>query len=270
MSIIKGDLHFHSTHSACKMGHQTGQLIDYHKGCGIGAVKEMIKVGNIAYKLGYQYIAITNHTQFPTATKPASFEDAHKLLEHHFQISKLNRKHNPKGIKLMSGVETNIINATGQVGLSDDVLKQLDVVIASNHRPTRRLSKNNIKNGFLGVVKNKHVDIIGHLTRFITKLSDSDWQDIINACEQYNKIIEYNINYPLYQSVLKMVARSRLLIAFGTDTHPEMIDRPIRQHITNDIKHAEIAIKYLEGFGINKNRIINTYSWPRVKKILVN
>ncbi|MFH0952450.1 MAG: hypothetical protein V1838_04685 [Patescibacteria group bacterium] len=268
MPLIKGDLHFHSHHSACNRRHQAGQLVDYHADCGREAIKEVIAVSKIAYQLGYQYLAITNHAQFPTATLTASAADKHKLIDHNKEIKKIDTKQSPRGIHLLAGVETNIINNRGQVGLDNKILKKLDIVIAANHRPTKMLTRREIMDSFIGAANNPYVHIIGHLTRFIIKLKLEDWAEILDVCEKKGKIIEYNLNAPLYRAVIKQVAQRNLLVSFGTDTHPEMIIKPLHDHIKGDIIKATRAVKFLNQYGISTSRIINTYSWPRLKKLL--
>jgi len=269
MTNIKGDFHFHSLHSACQIKHQIGSAIDYSNTCGTCAVTEMIEVAKINKEQGYQYITIANHANNPAQAKPATKKETVMLLDHIRQITELNQKQK-NTIHIFAGVEVDILNQKGQLSVPDSILKQLDIVIASNHRPTKSLNKNNIKEGFIKAIKNKNVDIIGHLTRFISNLDTKDWQDIINLAKQHQKIIEFNINAPLSENVLKLVAKSKAIVSIGSDTHLETFDKnidSIENYVKSNIKKATAAIKHLQENGISKRRIINTFELDKIKQL---
>jgi putative hydrolase len=68
------------------------------------------------------------------------------------------------GIELLLGTELNIMNAEGKVDLSEDVLKTLDIAIASIHIPCFRDERTveNVTAAYENVMENPYVDIIGH------------------------------------------------------------------------------------------------------------
>ena len=68
------------------------------------------------------------------------------------------------GVELFLGTELNIMNEQGEVDLSKDVLKQLDIAIASMHIPCFQSERTveNITKAYLRVMENEYVDIIGH------------------------------------------------------------------------------------------------------------
>lgn len=140
---IKGDFHFHSLHSGCQGEHGIGKLINYKKTCGVASIQEIIKISKLFKNLGYDFLAITNHSSNPVSVKPASDYEMNLMFDHIREIKKLN-KSEKCAVKVLAGVEVNIINSRGGLSMPDDVLKKLDIVIASNHRPTEKLSKNNI------------------------------------------------------------------------------------------------------------------------------
>ncbi|MBM4444535.1 MAG: DNA polymerase/3'-5' exonuclease PolX [Chloroflexi bacterium] len=134
---VKGDLHLHS---------------DWSDG------RDSIEAMAVAARgLGYEYIAVTDHSR--------GLGIAHGLNEERLraqtsEIRKLNE--NLHGIRVLSGTEVDI-RADGSLDLPDEILANLDVVIAAVHsalsqdedRMTRRL---------LGAMENPHVDIIAHPT----------------------------------------------------------------------------------------------------------
>lgn len=264
---IKGDFHFHSLHSGCQGSHVEGVVVDYNTACGAGAVSEMEKIGKLFEKAGYEYLAITNHASNPISTKPTGKEEADFFLEHIKQVKKFN---NCKkcSLKFLAGAEVNIINQQGELSLPNKLLKELDVVVVSSHRDTKKLSRKDIRESFLNAIKNKHIDIVGHPTRHISKLKIEDWEEIICGMEKYNKVIEFNLRAPLGKTVLKFIAEKNLFISLGSDTHPEVITEEhfnARDYVKAYYKEAQETVKYLESFGIEPDRIINTFSLRKVR-----
>ncbi len=268
---IKGDFHFHSLHSGCQGKHKVEELIDYKKACGVNSIQEMVKISRLFKKLGYDYLAITNHSSDPVGAKPANAREIKLLLDHIKEVKKLN-KGGKCAVEILSGAEVNILNQEGRLSVSDGVLKKLDAVIASNHRLTDKLSAENIKGGFMGAIKNKEVDIIGHVNRFIKKLKLSDWEEIILAAKKHNKIMEFNLRAPFSKDILKLVADNGLLVSIGSDTHPEVIieehQSSAEDYVEAYYKKSQQAVEKLIKGGVKPDKIINTYSSRKIKKFI--
>lgn len=137
LADIKGDFHAHSKWSD---GHQS--------------IEEMAKA---AKSLGYEYIAITDHSRGLGIAK--GLEPA-RLLQQVEEISALNRE--MKSFRVLSGVEVDI-RSDGRLDLSDETLEKVDVVIAAVHsamnQPAERMTARVIK-----AMENPNVDIIAHPT----------------------------------------------------------------------------------------------------------
>lgn len=77
-----------------------------------------------------------------------------------------NLKYAPRerlGIRMLYGAETNIINMKGNLDLNDDILKNLDYVIASMHRPVLKPGSQEENTGaYIKAMKNPYVSVIGH------------------------------------------------------------------------------------------------------------
>src|SRR3989344_9185303 len=134
---IKGDLQMHTRWSD-----------------GSNTVEEMALA---ARNLGYQYIAITDHAGHLGIAKAL---DKKRILEQRKEIDKANKK--VKGIAILQGTEVDI-SSDGSLEMEDNVLKQLDVVVASVHSgfktPKDKMTKRVMK-----AMENEHVDIIAHPT----------------------------------------------------------------------------------------------------------
>ena len=137
LSDIKGDLHDHTIWSD---GHNT--------------TEEMVEA---ARARGYQYIAITDHSAGRGIANGLSVE---RLREHIKEIRALNERYGD--IRIFTGSEVDI-RADGSLDYPDEVLAELDVVVASVHsamgQEAARMTERIIK-----AMHNPHVDIIGHLT----------------------------------------------------------------------------------------------------------
>lgn len=169
---IKGDLHCHSEAS----GDATGSL-------------ENLAVA--AQKLGYEYLAITEHT---SSLGIAQGLTGAQLLKHQKKISAVNRK--IKGIKLLAGVEAEI-KADGSIDIPNEVLKQLDIVVASVHSAFHQ-SEAVMTSRLLRAIANPAVDIIGHPSgRLLLKRDpyDVEWSEVFKAASRRGVALEINA-YP--------------------------------------------------------------------------
>jgi DNA polymerase (family 10) len=104
---IRGDLHLHTTESD-----------------GTASIEEMALA---AKALGYEFLAITDHSKALGMTNGLSEE---RLLKHIENVHRISDK--LKGITLLAGSEVDIL-VDGQMDYADDILKELDIVIASPH-----------------------------------------------------------------------------------------------------------------------------------------
>lgn len=259
---IKGDFHFHSLHSECNGMHEIGDALDYEAACGDKSLDELVKLGNYFSKLGFKYIAITNHPSTSLSAKVASEDEIISFNEHVRRIELLNESKKSK-INFLTGAEVNILNQDGELNLPNEVLKRLDVVVASNHRSTTSLKSLNILNGFLNAALNPHVTIIGHLTRFIKNLSLHDWKIITKAFGNSGKIVEFNLRAPFGDEILKMIIANNLLISIGSDTHPEIAEEAstLESYALTYYKKSQNAVDYLIRSGVKRDRIINLKSF---------
>jgi DNA polymerase (family 10) len=88
-----------------------------------------------AKALGYEYLAITDHSKALAMTNGLSVE---RLIKHIENVHRISGK--LKGITLLAGSEVDIL-ADGRLDYEDDVLKQLDIVVASPHMSLKQDAK---------------------------------------------------------------------------------------------------------------------------------
>ena len=135
---IRGDVHMHT-----------------HATDGRNSIREM---ADAAIACGYQYIAITDHSKSLAMTNGL---DETRALEHIARIREAERELEGR-IRIFTGIEVDIL-ADGQLDLDDEVLSQMDVVIASIHSRFDQ-SREETTERILRALENPCVRILGHPT----------------------------------------------------------------------------------------------------------
>ena len=135
---IRGDVHMHTTASD-----------------GHNSIREM---ADAALACGYQYIAITDHSKNLAMTNGL---DEKRALEQIKKVHAVDRAMEGR-IRVFTGIEADIL-ADGAIDLDDEVLAQLDVVIASVHTRFEQ-SREEMTARVIRAIENPYVRILGHPT----------------------------------------------------------------------------------------------------------
>jgi DNA polymerase (family 10) len=137
-SDVRGDLHMHTNATD---GHNT--------------IREMAEA---ALAVGYSYIAITDHSKNLAMTNGL---DEKRAIEHIARIRAVDREMEGR-IRVFTGIEVDIL-ADGALDLDDEVLAQMEIVIASIHtrfdQPREEMTAR-----VLRAIENPYVRILGHPT----------------------------------------------------------------------------------------------------------
>ncbi len=167
-SDIKGDLHIHTDWSD---GHDS--------------IESFVRA---AKALGYQYIAITDHSG---GRGIAHGLDGERLRSQISEIRRLNDSLD--GFYIFAGIEVDI-RADGTLDLSDELLSELDIVIAAVHsamgQDEARMTQRVIR-----AIKNPHVDILAHPTcRLLGEREPVtiDLEAVFRAAVETNTALEIN------------------------------------------------------------------------------
>ncbi len=173
-SDLLGELHGHTTWSDGRAG-----------------VAEM---ADAARRRGYRYWSVSDHS---IGLGIVQGVDADKLARQRTEIDAYNARCAEQGIdfRLLQGSEVEIL-ADGELGLTDDVLATLDVVVASIHSAQRQ-DRETITARCLKAVYNPHVDILGHPTgRLIGSRppTELDVERVLHACLETGTVVEINAN----------------------------------------------------------------------------
>ena len=199
---LKGDLHVHS------------EWTDGHS-----SIEEMAVA---AQKLGYEYVAICDHSPTIGVTNGLTPERLKKQMQ---EIDKLNKKmgRGKKPFRILKGIEVDI-RSTGKLDLEDDVLKQLDIVVAAVHTKFGQ-SEDEMTGRIIKAIENPHVDVIAHPTgRLIGRREpyQVDMDKLMDACKANGKALELN-SYPERLDLSDLNCRKAkekgVKIAISTDAH---------------------------------------------------
>ena len=167
---------------------------------------------------GYKYMAITDQSKNLAF---ANGLDDKRAVEHIQRIHAANEK--IAGIKIFAGVEVDIL-ADGTLDLSDSVLEQMDVVIASVHSHFNQSSAE-MTERLLKAVENPNTSLIGHPTGRLLLRRDAyqfDLDAVLKAAAKHKVAMELNA-YPdrldLCDRHLRLAKQHGVKIVINTDSH---------------------------------------------------
>ncbi len=167
-----------------------------------------------AKEAGLKYLAVTDHA-------PAMSDAPARV---HF----VNLRVLPKelaGIRLLKGVELNILDGEGNVDLKPDLLSKLDWVIASCHADV--LHPNDVLDqtqAYLAIAKNPFVDMIGHSGN---RRFPYDYERVIPEFARYGKVVEVNESSSVSrpgseencEQIIRLCKQHRVFICVNSDAH---------------------------------------------------
>lgn len=228
---IKGDLHCHSDWDG-----------------GENSIGEMAEE---ARRIGYQYIGISDHTKF---LRIENGLDERKLLAQRKYIQKLNRK--LKGFTILQGCEANIL-ASGEIDIKNEVLAQLDYVIAGVHS-NMKLPKEKMTERIIKAMENPNVDIISHPTGRLLKRRDEyqiDFDRILETARKTGTILEIDSEpnrLDLNDQNIRKAIKIGVKLVINTDAHDK-----------SQMKYMELGIAQARRGWAEKEDIVNY--WPLEK-----
>ena len=198
-SDIKGDVHMHTTETD-----------------GRNSIHEMAEAG---IARGLQYIAITEHTKNLAMTNGV---DEKRALEHMQRIREADKQMEGR-IRIFTGIEVDIL-ADGSLDMDDEVLAQMDVVIASVHSRFEQ-PREEMTARLLRAVENSNVRILGHPTgRQILRREPyaMDTGAVIRRCAEVGVAVEHNAapeRLDLSDKDLRLAKECGCKIVINTDAH---------------------------------------------------
>jgi len=230
---IHGDLHVHSQHSD-----------------GTATIEQ---IALKAKELGYEYIAICDHSQSARYAGGLSEEE---LLGEIEEIDQLNQKLH--GIRILAGTEVDI-NADGSLDYPDELLTKLDIVVAAVHSGFKK----NVTERMISAMENPHVDVIAHPTgRLISSREgyEVDVDQIMAKAAETHTALEINSYYDrLDLSDINCMKAKQMgvKLSIGTDAH----------HI-DQLWAIRLGVAVARRAWLGGNDLLNTLSLPRLLEFL--
>ncbi|HWQ04310.1 MAG TPA: DNA polymerase/3'-5' exonuclease PolX [Longilinea sp.] len=228
-SDLIADLHVHSTWSD-----------------GAATIAEMAAA---ARDRGLIVLAISDHSGGLGVAGGMSVE---KLHDRRAEILGVQQKFGDS-LRLLQGAEVEI-HADGSLDYSDDVLAELDVVVASLHSSLRQ-PREQITERLLRAMRNPQVDIIGHPSgRLLPNRegADLDWEQVLNTALETGVALEINAHpsrLDLDEVYSRRAAEMGIPLSLNTDAHaPDQLDL------------IEYGISATRRAWLEPDQIINT--WP--------
>ena len=215
-----------------------------------------------AKKRGYKYIAITDHSKNLAF---ANGLDDKRAIEHIARIRAANDQ--IKGITVMAGIEVDIL-ADGELDLSDSVLEQMDVVVASVHSAFNQ-EPQQMTDRLLRALNNKNVSILGHPTGRLLLRRDAyafDMDAVLKAALQHKVAMELNA-YPdrldLNDVHLRMARERGVKIVINTDAHHTSHFEKIKYGILQARRAWLTASDVLNTLPEKEFRKAMKHQWPQ-------
>jgi len=233
---LKGDLHSHTDASD-----------------GKNTLREMAQA---AQDLGYEYLAITDHSRSQTQAGGLSEEDLEAQID---EIAGLNEDFD--GFRLLAGCEVDILD-DGRLDFPDELLEKLDLVVASVHSKFD-LDEDAQTRRIIRAMENPCVHIIGHPTgRQIgqRRAFDVDIERLVDAAKDTGCVLELNANpirLDLKDVHCRMAAEAGVKIAISTDAHS-----------TGGLGNIRYGVDQARRGWLSAADVVNSRGWSDLSRML--
>jgi DNA polymerase (family 10) len=233
---IRGDLHCHS-----------------HWSDGAHTFEELAQA---AQARGYAYIALTDHSRGLGVAHGLSIE---RLMEQRLELAALNSR--LKGFTILCGTEMDI-RADGSLDYPDEVLRELDVVIASIHSGFRQ-PKAQITARIVAAMRNPFVSIIAHPTGRLIGERDAyevDMDEVLRVARESGTALEIN-SYPLRLDLSDSYARRAMEMGISLVINSDV-------HVISQFDNIHYGVSVARRGWLEKGDVLNTLELPQLRKRL--
>lgn len=233
LNDLRADLHTHSSWSD-----------------GRASIEEMARA---AAQSGLNILAITDHSQSMAIAGGLSVEELRA------QKKEIDQVQNKMGgtIRLLHGIELEI-RADGALDFPDEVLDELDIVVASLHTSLRQ-PREVITQRLLKAIRNPHIDIIAHPSGRLLpdrEGADLDWEQVFNAARETGIALEIN-SHPSRLDLIDIHARRAAEMGI-----PISIDSDA--HAADQFDVLVYGVSVARRAWINADQVVNTWSDERL------
>ena len=233
---IRGDLHVHSRYSD-----------------GAGKLSEITEK---AKDVGLEWVGICDHSQ---SLKVAGGLDPDRVYEKVRETRKFNQK--SKDFKLLCGMEVDILS-DGSLDYDDELLSQLDLVIAAIHTGFKQ-SEEQLTERIISAMENRYVQMIAHPQgRLLGKREPYalNMEKVLRTAQKTRTFLEINA-YPerldLYDIYCRKAKEMGILMGIGTDAHT-----------LNQIENLYLGVAVARRGWLEGRDLLNTLSYNELIKTL--
>lgn len=171
-----------------------------------------------AKRLGYEYIAVTDHS---VSSRIANGLDIDRLNQKWEEVKEADMA--VEGIRIIMGSEVDI-KPDGELDYTDEVLKKLDMVVVSVHS-NFKMNGDKMTERITTALSNPYVAALGHPTgRLIGERNpyDLDIDEVINTALKHGKALEVNSSFmrlDLKDEHVKKAVDKGVKLIISTDAH---------------------------------------------------
>ena len=230
---IRGELHCHTKASD-----------------GRNTIEQMAEA---AGERGYSYIAITDHSASHGFGNDVQPDELRAQIDH-------IRGLEIEGVTVLAGSEVNI-HTDGSLDYEDDLLEQLDWVIASMHT-SFRISEKEMTERMITAMEHPLVDAIGHPTgRLIDRREPYalDIERVVDAAIRTGTFLEINANpdrRDLNEWNARLAAERGAMLVIDSDAHG-----------VNTLSNIRYGVATARRAWIGPDRVANTREWPELDRL---
>ncbi|MBN2617073.1 MAG: phosphatase [Spirochaetales bacterium] len=200
-----------------------------------------------ASEKGLKILATTDHA-------PAMPGGAHIYHFHNLRVI-------PKiihDVRILRGVEANIINFQGELDIPHEILSEMELVIASFHSPCIEPS-NIVKttDALLNLMENRYVSVIGHPE---DRRYAFDIENVVIAAKESKTLLEIN-NSSLLPTTFRENSREgliKILEVCGNYNLPVIMGSDA--HHTSSVGRFDMAISLIQEIGFPINLVLNRHA----------
>lgn len=233
---IQGDLHVHSKYS--------------------DGTASLAEIARKAASLGLSWVAICDHSISLKVAGGVSISDLQKKMD---EIRAFNQKGGP--VKLLCGTEVDI-DSSGNLDYPDEILRQLDIVVAAIHTGFKQDAKT-LTHRITSAMRNPHVDIIAHPTgRLIGEREPYavDIEKIIKVAAETGTALEINSYFKRLDlnDIQSRAAKEKgCKLAIGTDAH-----------IMEQMDFMSLGVSVARRAWLTRENLLNTLTYAELMSYL--
>ncbi|MEJ2207885.1 MAG: DNA polymerase/3'-5' exonuclease PolX [Anaerolineae bacterium] len=209
-----------------------------------------------AQERGYEYLAITDHSQYVGVTQGL---DAEEVAKQGDEIDRLNDEF--EGFRLLKAIEVDILE-DGSLDLPDEALAKLDLVLCSVHSHFG-LSRDKQTERIIRAMDNPYFNILAHPTGRRMGERDGyevDMERLLDAALERGCFLEVNAQpdrLDLDDVYCKMAKERGLKLSISTDAHR-----------TSELDFVHFGLGQARRGWLEPGDVLNTRSWSDLKKLL--